>query len=214
MSGLESAMDASARLAHRIWDESVSTLMMFFLAFAADLALAYGIKAYWHILSDTQVGGVYVANHPAVHQAMMTLFRQNIMMFCLELTVIILAISLLVAAAAEFLLLARLLFHSMSPPPAVLAWGAGIALAAAWRLMETRYWMTWEVAVLLAVLPALILCRRCFDLSHLLVPELPALLRGIRDALVFTVSLPFKGASLLLSGGGPSPDSRTGGRDD
>jgi len=172
--------------------------MLFFLAFAAELVLAYGIKAYWHILIDTQVGRMYIAGHRQVHWAMMTLFSQKLLVFCLEVAVMVLVISLLAAAAAEFSLVARFLYHSMSPLAGTLVWGAAIMGAASWRLMETHYWINLEVGVLLTALPALILCQRCFDLSHLVVPEFPVLLGRIRDAASLVARVLARGLALLM----------------
>lgn len=174
---------------HKLWDELTNALMLVIFAYGVNFFLFYIFKVLWGVYGYTPVGTRYAKEFPQAHNVITTLLRDGTWSFWLEVVLASFVICLIVAAASQFLLLARFLYHSRDFIGKLLLWGLPLTIGVAWFLMGEYHWRNWYVAVSACIIPTLLMFNGCFAIVNELVPELHDLIHkalAMEDDIVGT----------------------------
>lgn len=163
----------------KLKEEVIGIILLWVVALVANFILYYGFNMLWVLYQETPVGRSWARRYHDVHRLIENLLSEGSPAFILEVTLTAFAVCMIVAAAAQFLHIARMLFHSRGIIGKLVLWVAPLILASAWRLNQSTGWDDMTLASAACALPVLILFNGCFNFTYELVPELGQALKTI-----------------------------------
>jgi len=177
LEGFFTSKNPAVRYLNKFFQLTLELALLVISIWLISLLILYVAGMMWYLYTDTPMGKHFLSNYGDTADTIVEISEYDQLYFSVDVVLTIFFLCIGFSTACQFLHISYLFFYSMGFIHKLFLWGMPITAGVAYYIQNYVYgFSSYEVTVVLVMIPTYMMFISCFNYSQKLIPELGAVI--------------------------------------